>query len=78
MCAVGGNRLRQEVPHLAASASPPGCARRSGSSDLAESYSNVLLHRPSDAGRGGWASSGLDATAMRVGFESTAEFFANG
>jgi hypothetical protein len=45
---------------------------------LAESYYDVLLHRPSDAGRDFWVFSDLDATTMRVGFEATPEFFVNG
>jgi hypothetical protein len=37
---------------------------------------NALLHRPADAtGLAGWLSSGLDSTQLRVGFESTTEFF---
>jgi hypothetical protein len=39
----------------------------------------TLLHRQGEpAGVRAWASSGLDATALRVGIESTPEFFANG
>jgi hypothetical protein len=46
--------------------------------DLADAYYSALLHRPADAGLSGWVSSGLDAGAMRAGFESSPEFFANG
>jgi hypothetical protein len=46
--------------------------------DLADSYYYALLHRPADAALSGWVSLGLDAGAMRVGFESSPEFFANG
>ena len=46
--------------------------------NLVESYYNVLLHRPSDAGRDGWVSSSMDAISMRIGFESSSEFFTNG
>jgi hypothetical protein len=46
--------------------------------NLIEAYYNALLHRPSDPGLRGWLSSGLDATSIRVGFESGSEFFANG
>jgi hypothetical protein len=46
--------------------------------DLAESCYDALLHRPADAGLEYWVFSDLDATAMRVGFEATGEFFANG
>jgi hypothetical protein len=45
---------------------------------LVEGYYNALLHRPSDAGRTGWVNSALDAKSIRVGFESTGEFFTNG
>jgi hypothetical protein len=38
----------------------------------------ALLHRPADAGLGGWVASGLDLHALRVGFESGTEFFTNG
>src|SRR5262249_6724842 len=46
--------------------------------DLADAYYSALLHRPADAGLSGWVSSGLGAGDMRVGFESSPEFFANG
>jgi hypothetical protein len=44
-----------------------------------EGYYDALLHRPSDAaGLGGWVSSGLDGYRVRLAFEASAEFFANG
>jgi hypothetical protein len=47
--------------------------------DTFEGYYNALLHRPDDpAGLAGWLASGLDAHAVRLAFESSAEFFANG
>ncbi len=47
--------------------------------DLVEATYNVLLHRPSDsAGLQMWVNADLDATSLRVGFESTSEFFTNG
>jgi Domain of unknown function (DUF4214) len=46
--------------------------------DLVEGYYDALLHRPSDAGRTAWVNSSLDAKSIRVDFESTSEFFANG
>jgi hypothetical protein len=46
--------------------------------DLADSYYETLLHRTADPGLSGWVSLGLDARDMRVGFESSPEFFANG
>jgi hypothetical protein len=46
--------------------------------DLAAAYYEVLLHRPPDSMLAGWVSSGLDAGAMRAGFESSSEFFTNG
>jgi hypothetical protein len=41
-------------------------------------YYEVLLQRPADAGLAGWVASGLDASAVRVAFESGSEFVANG
>jgi autotransporter-associated beta strand protein len=46
--------------------------------DLADSYYYALLHRPADVALSGWVSLGLDAGDMRMGFESSPEFFANG
>jgi hypothetical protein len=46
--------------------------------DLADSYYNALLHRPPDSALADWVLSRLDAGEMRVGFESSGEFFANG
>ena len=47
--------------------------------DLVEAYYEVLLHRPADvSGRSGRVNSGEDALTIRVGFESTPEFFSNG
>jgi hypothetical protein len=44
-----------------------------------EGYYNALLHRPDDpTGLNTWAMSNLDMNSVRIGFESTAEFFANG
>jgi hypothetical protein len=47
--------------------------------DAIEGYYNALLHRPADAmGLNGWVNSGLDLLSVRIGFESSAEFFTNG
>jgi hypothetical protein len=46
--------------------------------DQFEGYYNALLHRPSDAGLNGWASSGLDLHSVRLHFETSDEFFVNG
>jgi hypothetical protein len=46
--------------------------------DLVDSYYNALLHRPPDSALADWVFSGLGAGGMRVGFESTGEFFTNG
>ncbi|MFL5341170.1 MAG: DUF4214 domain-containing protein [Gemmataceae bacterium] len=44
-----------------------------------EGYFNALLHRPGDlAGLNSWVKSNLDVAAVRIGFESSGEFFANG
>jgi hypothetical protein len=46
---------------------------------LVEAYYEVLLHRPGDAtNRNTWVTSGMDATSIRVAFESGPEFFSNG
>jgi hypothetical protein len=42
-------------------------------------YYGALLHRPADpAGLAGWAGSGLDLVSVRIGIESSSEFFSNG
>jgi hypothetical protein len=47
--------------------------------DQVEGYYNTLLHRPSDpAGRNNWVMSNLDMRTVRLGFEASTEFFANG
>jgi hypothetical protein len=46
--------------------------------DQFEGYYNSLLHRPSDAGMDYWVFSNLDLNAVSLGFEASAEFFANG
>jgi hypothetical protein len=47
--------------------------------DQFEGYYNALLHRPDDpAGLNGWVMSNLDMHAVRLGFEASPEFFANG
>src|SRR5262249_41579637 len=47
--------------------------------DQFEGYYNALLHRPGDqAGLNNWLSSNLDVGAVRVRFEVSDEFFANG
>jgi FG-GAP-like repeat/Domain of unknown function (DUF4214)/FG-GAP repeat len=47
--------------------------------DHFEGYYNALLHRPADAaGLNGWVFSNLDIGAVRIGFESSPEFFLNG
>jgi hypothetical protein len=44
-----------------------------------EGYYNALLHRPGDpAGLSAWVTSGLDLLGVRLGFESSPEFFSNG
>jgi hypothetical protein len=46
---------------------------------LFQEYYNALLHRPADTpGLNAWVASGLDASNVRVGFESSPEFFSNG
>jgi hypothetical protein len=50
-----------------------------GRTDIVEGIFNALLHRPSDGpGGSSWVESGLDLTSIRVGLESTLEFFNNG
>jgi uncharacterized repeat protein (TIGR01451 family) len=47
--------------------------------DQFEGYYNALMHRPDDpAGLNGWIMSNLDMGAVRIGFEASPEFFANG
>jgi hypothetical protein len=47
--------------------------------NLFTSYYNTLLHRPPDTiGLVNWILSNLDADTVRLGIESSAEFFANG
>ena len=47
--------------------------------DVVEGYYANLLHRPADtAGLDGWVFSDLDLSGIRVGIESSPEFFANG
>jgi len=47
--------------------------------DLTVGYYFGLLHRPPDAaGVNGWVSSGLDAGGIRIGIESSLEFYVNG
>lgn len=47
--------------------------------DQITAYYNVLLHRAPDAGGlSFWVSSGLDIDSVRIGIESSPEFFANG
>jgi hypothetical protein len=47
--------------------------------DQFEGYYNALLHRPDDpAGLNAWVFSNLDINTVRLGFEASAEFFANG
>jgi len=46
--------------------------------DLFEGYYNALLHRPSDPAISNAVFSNLDAAAIRIGFEGSAEFFTNG
>jgi hypothetical protein len=44
--------------------------------DQFEAYYEALLHRPADpASLNAWASSDLDMLSVRIGFESSAEFF---
>jgi hypothetical protein len=44
-----------------------------------EGYYNALLHRPSDAAElNGWVMSNLDGGSVRIGFETSPEFFTNG
>jgi hypothetical protein len=47
-------------------------------SNLIDTYYEVLLHRASDAGKFGWFSSNLDANGIRLGFDSSVEFFTTG
>ncbi len=50
-----------------------------GSTDRIEAVYNALLHRPADGGGlNGWLMAVLDATSVRVGIESSLEFFFNG
>jgi hypothetical protein len=47
--------------------------------DQFEGHYNALLHRIDDpTGLSGWVASGLDIETVRVAFESSNEFFANG
>jgi hypothetical protein len=46
--------------------------------DVISGYYTSLLHRPADGELSGWASSGLDLATVRMGFETTPEFFLNG
>jgi hypothetical protein len=47
--------------------------------DVVEEYYGVLLHRVASPGEvSGWVDSGLSLLDIRVAFESTPEFFANG
>jgi hypothetical protein len=47
--------------------------------NLFTSYYNTLLHRaPDTIGLVNWILSNLDADSVRLGIESSAEFFANG
>jgi hypothetical protein len=47
--------------------------------DLIVAYYETLLHRPPESsGFTGWQSSGLDTLGMRLGFESSGEFFVSG
>ena len=47
--------------------------------NLIDLYYAVLLHRIADPGGfNGWFNSGADASAMRLGFDDSAEFFSNG
>jgi hypothetical protein len=47
--------------------------------DLFEGYYNALLHRPSDGNNlDAFAASAGDACSIRIGFESSPEFFTNG
>jgi hypothetical protein len=47
--------------------------------DQVEGYYNALLHRPADpAGLNNWVMSNLDMHTVRLGFEASPEFFANG
>jgi hypothetical protein len=52
--------------------------------DEFEGYYNVLLHRPDNpngtdpASLNGWVLCGLDVRGVRVGFETSPEFFVNG
>jgi hypothetical protein len=47
--------------------------------DQFEGYYNALLHRPADAaGLNGWVFSNLDMASVRVGFEASQEFVADG
>jgi hypothetical protein len=52
--------------------------------DQFEGYYNALLHRPDNPdgldpnGLNNWVMSNLDIEAVRIAFESTPEFFANG
>jgi len=43
-----------------------------------EGYYDSLLHRPSDPGLAGWVNLGQDIDTVRIGFESTGEFYTNG
>ncbi len=52
---------------------------RESRTDLVEGYYNVLVHRPGDqSGLQFWGFSNEDAFTIRIGFEASAEFFANG
>ncbi|HKB36541.1 MAG TPA: DUF4214 domain-containing protein, partial [Gemmataceae bacterium] len=44
-----------------------------------EGYYETLLHRPADpTGLSGWANSSVDLDSVRIGIESSSEFFSNG
>ena len=44
--------------------------------DQVEGYYNALLNRPSDQiGLDGWVTSSMDLALIRIGFESTTEFY---
>jgi hypothetical protein len=49
-------------------------------SDVVETYFVTLLHRPQPVNANdvsGWVNSGLDLTSIRVGIESSTEFYGN-
>ena len=66
--AEGRQGLAQTIPH-----------RAEFRSDQFEGYYEGLLRRPSDAtGLSGWVNSGMDLFSVRIGLESSREFFSNG